>query len=78
MEADMKGQTKDEEKRMDNRCNLRDGIDGFGCCYVVAIYLKVIWSSFSSIVDILEYLLCYTQLQYHSYESCKIHHGPSL
>lgn len=30
MEADMKGQTEDEEKRMDKRCNLRGGIDSFG------------------------------------------------
>lgn len=45
-EADMKGWTKVEEKRMDKRCTLRDGIDGFGYYCVVALYLKVIWSSF--------------------------------
>lgn len=30
MEADMKGYTKDEEKRMGRRCNLRGGIVRFG------------------------------------------------
>lgn len=31
MEADMRSQTKGEEKRVDRRCNIRGGIDRFGC-----------------------------------------------
>lgn len=69
MEADMRSQTKGEEKRMDRRCNLRGGIDRFGYQYVVTPYPKVIWSSFNIM---LEYLLCYTQLQYHSCQRASI------